>query len=200
MLGVGDALRVLFWTWCGVSVSILAFRFVRRRTRPATAATDTTRLDDAPGAASVVPPSESGVAPTTAPLGQPQPRGPDTTTGVEDRVGSRSPDIAAALGGIDWPCGLTPVVEPDQWSTVMREVAFSTTGATAEEVHRALIEAMTSRGFQIEEITSTDALARRDGDEVTLSTHTHAGEMKLAGTPRYPRLPPDAVVVLLALR
>lgn len=107
--------------------------------------------------------------------------------------------IADAVAGLDWPCGLTPVIDLSSQHLADREVAFWTTDASPEEVGARLGDALESLGYSLSSTTDTRVVARRPGAELDVRLHPAAGKAERAGQPQFPSLPAQAVVVVLTL-
>lgn len=107
--------------------------------------------------------------------------------------------VAEALRSLEWPCGLTPVVDLSSTYAADRQVTFSTTDAAAPEVGRRLGDALEARGYVLHSTSDTTVEARRDDAMLEVRIHPAAGRAERHGVPAYPSLPPHAVVVEFTL-
>ena len=107
--------------------------------------------------------------------------------------------VAEALAGIEWPCGLTPVIDLATRHSTDREVAFSTTEATAAEVGARLGDALEALGYGLTSLDDTTVEADRPGTTVRVRLHPTAGTAERAGVPLFPTLAASAVVAVFTL-
>lgn len=108
--------------------------------------------------------------------------------------------IAEALSGVSWPCGLVPVIRPEDIHQVDRRVVFSTVGVPAAEVGRQVADRLEEAGFVVSSLDEVTALARRDGTNVAMVLHPVAEKVLNDGRPEFPTLPPESVVLVCDLR
>lgn len=108
--------------------------------------------------------------------------------------------IAEALRGVEWPCGLTPVVVLDDLHQADRRVVFATSEAPGPEVGSRVGDALEAAGFELTSLDDASALARRSDATVALRIHPEAGKATRDGQPLFPTLPAEAVVLVCDLR
>jgi len=108
--------------------------------------------------------------------------------------------VADALRGVDWPCGLTPVIDVDAMYVLDKQVTVSTTEATALEVGRRFGDALEAIGYSLQSQTDTVAKATRPDAILEIRIHPKAALAQRAGVKLYPTLPADAVVVVCELK
>jgi len=225
-----DIIRLLFWASVLFSVFVLARRQVQKRTGgaeepdldPIPEDIESTLRRIAPPMAEEQGPLFTAASPTPAsrppdvpsdapPSGAPPPTASERQgffapvpeePGPEPQHAAARPvaTVAEALYGINWPCGLTPVIALDSLHLVDRQVTVSTTEAGAPEVGRRFGDALEALGFSLRSQTDTVATATRPDATLEVRLHPSAGVAQRGGVPLYPTLPPDAVVVVIDLQ
>lgn len=221
---MSDAVRTVFWLWCLASTVILLLRTSNKRKgatatpvdgklsswdsllgkalAPTGPATDADRLLDGDNAPPIPVPTPSSAAEP------PAPPGPSTSAGAEPPRRPAAADgvdlppaatIAEALSGVDWPCGLTPLIDLSAQHLADRQVTFWTPSAGADDVRRLLCDALEAQGYAVDSPTSTTLLARRPGTTITVRLHGEAGRAEHDGAKLFTSLPAHAVVVVFAL-
>ncbi len=176
---------MVFWLWLLTSLTVYAYRIVRRLTGGKRAA----QRPAAPVAtpASSAPP-EPG--PTLPPLISSPPVTDDRAAEPAAAVTSTPITVAEAVRGIQMPCDLAPLVGSSLAAADPHRVVFSTTVATAEQVSGALAGELERLGFSLRSIAENQAVATKAGAAVTVTIHTDLSP--------FPTAPPGSVVVTLA--
>lgn len=220
-------IRVVFWLWFVVSIGILVLRVVNKRAGTEATPVDG-RLSTWDSLLGKQLPGEEPLPSSTGLLGTAPPPAAGTTTGSDAASAERSHSsttprhglfasddehpadqdpapapqvgsVAEALRSVEWPCGLTPVVDLSAGYAADRQVAFSTTEAAAAEVGRRLGDALEARGYVLHSTSDTTVDARRADAVLEVRIHPEAARAERHGVPAYPSLPPLAVVVEFTL-
>ena len=190
------AVAILFWVWVLVSVGVLIYRPIRRRSAARKSADPLPALDGAP------PPSDrsAGAPPSVAsastddggaaaarsgpgpffeaprPAAPGVPAAPDpgragffaasTAASGAPHTGAPRPSVADALSGIAMPCGLTPATDGSSTMVNPFRVAFLTTEADGQTVGAAIGDELERLGYTLTTSAATELLARRPGTEL----------------------------------
>jgi hypothetical protein len=193
---VGDVLRLLFWLWLAVSLSIYGYRLVRRfsgggaRSASPASAEPTTTLPATPAAAAAPSSTAEGalvrqvIEDELATRAAPRPATGAPPPPTEGRSGlfagaaapppppgpSADTTVARALEGIAMPAGLVPLVG-DADHLDPRRVAFSTSGVAPAEVGAALGDELERLGFSLRSVGEAQVEAVRGTTTVHVLLH-----------------------------
>jgi hypothetical protein len=190
--------RILFWTWFAISVSILIYRGVRRVAgrgdRLKTSGVGVTARPDAPATVATEPAAPlpaTDPPPPAAPDPHPSPRPPMAAA-------SRSrATIASMAAGIHMPCDLVPMLDATPRPGTAESVAFATTGHLPTDVGEALTAELERLGFRVHPLAADDLLAVRGDAELKASLIANPSGIARGGIPAFPSARPDTLVVEL---
>jgi hypothetical protein len=200
---VRNPLAVLLWMWLAVSLSVYGYRLWRRVKRGAKPAAGPLLppVADAPLRSSVTDQPRQSPGTSTDPSTHPPLVTSPGSAPIPGRAGlfaeraepaadrpSRVP-IAEALAGIEMPCGLAPLMGDPEGLSPFR-ASFVTSGVPAHVVGAGLADQLEALGYTLNTMAENQAVAVRDGSEVTVTVHTDVG--------RFPTAAPGSVVAVLA--
>jgi hypothetical protein len=193
--------RILFWTWFAISVSILIFRGVRRvlgrGDRLKTSGVGVTSGPSAPPAGQPEP-----TPPPVAPVGEPSPTtAPANAATRPSAVAASRPGphatIASLASGIRMPCDLVPMLDAIPRPGTIDSVTFATTGHPPTAVGEAVSAELERLGFRVHPLADGDLLAVRGEAELKAGLIPNAKNVARGGIPAFPSARPDTLVVEL---
>jgi hypothetical protein len=198
-----NALAVLLWLWLAVSLSVYGYRLWRRVRggRKPVAGTGDRQVADASRVSSSTEEPRRSSSGSTEPATPPPLVTSPGSAPIPGRAGlfaeqARPPldrparvPVAEALAGIEMPCGLAPLMsDPDGLSPF--RALFVTSGVPPHVVGVGLADQLEALGYTLNTVAENQAVAVRDGSEVTVTVHTDVA--------RFPTAPPGSVVAVLA--
>ncbi len=212
---VPTPLVVLFYVWLLVSLGILVYRVVTKKSRQAvvTRATDSDRAlrtDWAP------PPGSSPAGgPSSIPTGPtmpPSPPVPRSTAGEGPAASTPPPAVAPrrtdlppattlieALAGITMPCDLLPLTSAQRRVLGERALLLITSGHPADDVGEAFAEALEALGYEITPMGPVTVMATRGPDRITVVLHERPYDELSGKRSAFPTAKPGDVVLELRL-
>lgn len=217
-----DIVPFIFWPWFFISCFVLIRRSLAKRSQVEGTAPPASPPGPLHGAPPVTSVPSSPAATLGSPFGSPTstedaPRPPVGSTGAPPpvspggsifdtgrleapRPGPSTParrSIAQMVQGIQLPAELVPLVEYERRPGAVEQAVFVTRSAPAGAVGQALGDELRRLGFQLTARHETEAVAARDGDQLTVSVHADPASVTRNDRPAFPAAGDGAVVVEL---
>ncbi len=195
------------YVWLAVSATALVVQQIRRvlhrRAKKVELSPDVPTTPAEPAVAESIPTEPAApVTPTTIfeRLTQADPPVSETRPVPEPTPLPKRParGLAETLAGIHLPCELLPVV-PKGVSPSDNTVSLVTTSAPPEVVGPAIADELERLGYELDAVSASRLIARRDPDALTLDMILSPDQLEHEGVALYPGVNPDAVLVVIAI-